>query len=119
MLEVKGGELRKLSANGRREGTDRDHPLTQLLAEWQAILAQLQETAAGRAVPFVAKALCLADLTVDSKILTYREIDRNLIVDRGDLAAFETTRGRLFARRDHLMNDAEIWPKGLRRRERI
>ena len=71
-------------------------------------LLRLQETADGNAVPFVAKALCLADLTIDPKIPAYREIDRNLIVDRGDLAAFETTWGRLFARRDHLMNEAEI-----------
>src|SRR5580693_4628165 len=54
VLEVKGGELRKLSNNaGRWEGADRDHPLKQLLAEWQAVLGQLRETGAGSAVPFV------------------------------------------------------------------
>ena len=99
VLEVKGGELRKLSTTGRWEGADRDHPLTQLLAEWHAIILRLQETADGNAVPFVAKALCLAGLTIDPKIPAYKEIERNLIVDRGDLAAFETTWGRLFARR--------------------
>ncbi len=30
VLEVKGGELRKLSTTGRWEGPDRDHPMTQL-----------------------------------------------------------------------------------------
>ena len=99
VLEVKGGELRKLSTTGRWEGPGRDHPLTQLLAEWHAIILRLQETADGNAVPFVAKALCLAGLTIDPKIPAYKEIERNLIVDRGDLAAFETTWGRLFARR--------------------
>jgi hypothetical protein len=101
VLEVKGGQLRKLSTTGRWEGPERDHPLNQLSAEWNAVLAQIQDTAAGKAVPFVAKALCLADLTVDPKIPAYKEIDRDLIVDRGDLTAFETTWGRLFARHDH------------------
>jgi hypothetical protein len=104
---VKGGELRKLSTTGRWEGPDRDHPLNQLSAEWKAVLAQIQNTAAGKAVPFVAKALCLADLTVDPKIPAYKEIDRNLIVDRGDLTAFETTWGRLFARHGHPVSDEE------------
>src|SRR3984893_11032112 len=61
-------------------------------------ILRLQETADGNAVPFVAKALCLAGLTIDPKIPAYKEIERNLIVDRGDLAAFETTWGRLFVR---------------------
>ena len=58
-------------------------------------------------MPFVAKALCLADLTIDPKSPAYKEIDRNLIVDRGDLTAFETTWGRLFARRDHPVPEEE------------
>jgi len=57
VLEVKGGELRKLSTTGRWEGPDRDHPLTQLSAEWHAIIVRLQETADGNAVPFVAKVI--------------------------------------------------------------
>jgi hypothetical protein len=101
VLEVKGGELRKLATNGRWEGPDRDHPMNQLSAEWKAVLAHLKEKAEGKAVPFVAKALCLAGLTIDSKISSYKEIDRNLIVDRGDLAAFETTWDRLFVSRGH------------------
>jgi Nuclease-related domain/Uncharacterized conserved protein (DUF2075) len=99
VLEVKGGQLRKLSTTGRWEGPDRDHPLAQLSAEWGAILGRLQETANGNTVPFVAKALCLAELTIDPKTPAYKEIDRNLIVDRSDLAAFETTWDRLFPRR--------------------
>jgi hypothetical protein len=101
VLEVKGGELRKLSTTGRWEGPDRDHPMNQLYAEWKAVLTQMQETADGNAVPFVAKALCLAGLTIDLKTPAYREIERNLIVDRGDLADFETTWDRLFVRHDH------------------
>ena len=58
-------------------------------------------------MPFVAKALCLAGLTIDPKTPAYKEIDRNLIVDRGDLAAFETTWGRLFARRGHPVPEEE------------
>jgi len=107
VLEVKGGELRKLSTTGRWEGPDRDHPLAQLSAEWHAIILRLQETADGNAVPFVAKALCLAGLTIDPKIPAYREIERNLIVDRGDLAAFETTWDRLFVRRGHPVPEEE------------
>jgi hypothetical protein len=107
VLEVKGGELRRLSTTGRWEGPDRDHPLNQLSAEWKAVLTQIQETADGKAVPFVAKALCLAGLTIDPKVSAYKEIERNLIVDRGDLAAFETTWGRLFARRNHPVSEEE------------
>jgi hypothetical protein len=99
VLEVKGGQLRKLSTTGRWEGPDRDHPLNQLCAEWKAVLAQLQQTANGNPVPFVAKALCLAEQTIDPKTSAYKEIERNLIVDRHDLAAFETTWDRLFPRR--------------------
>jgi hypothetical protein len=87
------------STTGCWEGPDRDHPMAQLSAEWQAILTRLQEVADGNAVPFVAKALCLADQTIDPKTPAYKEIDRNLIVDRGDLVAFETTWDRLFPRR--------------------
>jgi hypothetical protein len=72
------------SSTGCWEGSDHDHPLTQLLAERHAIIVRLQETAAGNVVPFVAKALCLPDVTIDPKINSYKEIDRNLIVDRGD-----------------------------------
>jgi hypothetical protein len=98
VLEVKGGGLRKLSTTGCWEGPERDHPFNQLCAEWKAVLAQLQ-AADSNAVPFVAKALCLAEQTIDPKTPVYKEIDRNLIVDRGDLAAFETTWGRLLPRR--------------------
>src|SRR6202051_1860887 len=71
VLEVKGGELRKLATNGRWEGPDRAHPMNTLSAEWKAVLAQLQETADGKAVPHVAKALCLVDLTIDPKKPAY------------------------------------------------
>jgi len=99
VLEVKGGDLRKLSTTGRWEGPGSDHPLAQLLAEWHAIIERLQETAAGNDVPFVAKALCLPNVDIHPKIPSYKEIDRGLIVDRGDLAAFETTWRRLFPKR--------------------
>jgi hypothetical protein len=58
-------------------------------------------------MPFVAKALCLAGLTIDPKNSVYKEIDRNLIIDRGDLAAFETTWDRLFARRGYPVPEEE------------
>jgi hypothetical protein len=101
VLEVKGGELRKLSTTGRWEGPERDHPVTQLLAEWHAIIDALRRTADNRDVPFVAKALCLClpDAHIDAKIDSYKEIDRTLIVDRDDLSAFEITWQRLFAKR--------------------
>jgi hypothetical protein len=124
VLEVKGGELRKLSTTGRWEGPDRDHPLKQLCAEWDAVLAQLQQTAGGNTVPFVTKALCLAEQTIDPKTPRFKEIERNLIVDRGDLAAFETTWDRLFPRRHPVSKEEQkvflesfakdISPKGIK-----
>jgi len=98
VLEVKSGDLRKLSTIGRWEGSSRDHPLAQLSAEWHAVIDALRESANGSDVPFVAKALCLPDVDIDPKIPSYKEIDRNLIVDRDDLASFEVTWRRLFTK---------------------
>ena len=107
VLEVKGGELRKLSTTGRWEGPDRDHPVAQLLAEWHAVIERLREGADGREVPFVAKALCLPDVDIDPKIPSFKEIDRNLIVDRDDLASFEMTWRRPFAKRHQTISAKE------------
>ena len=97
VLEVMGGDLRKLSTAGRWEDSSRDHPVAQLSAEWRAVIDALRESANDGDVPFVAKALCLPDVDIDPKTPSYREIDRNLIVDRDDLASFEVTWRRLFA----------------------
>jgi hypothetical protein len=99
VLEVKGGDLRKLSTVGRWEGSNRDHPVVQLAAEWRAVIDALLQSANAKEVPFVAKALCLPDIDIDPKMPSYREIDRNLIVDRDDLVSFEATWRRLFAKR--------------------
>jgi hypothetical protein len=107
VLEVKGGDLRKLSNIGRWEGPARDHPVAQLLAEWHAVIDTLRESASGGVVPFVEKALCLPDLDIDPKAAAYKEIDRNLIVDRGDLASFETTWRWLFADRCYTVSKSE------------
>jgi hypothetical protein len=107
VLEVKGGELRKLSTVGRWEGSARNHPVAQLSAEWRAVIDALRESANGGDVPFVTKALCLPDVDIDPKVPCYREIDRNLIVDRDDLAAFELTWRRLFANRHQAISKRE------------
>jgi len=92
VLEVKGGDLRKLSTTGRWEGSTRDHPVAQLSAEWRAVIEARRESVDDSDVPFVAKALCLPDLDIDPKIPSYKEIDRNLIVDSDDPASFEGIR---------------------------
>jgi hypothetical protein len=69
--------------------------------------AALRESASGGDVPFVAKALCLPDVDIDTKIASYKEIDRNLIVDRRDLASFERTWRRLFADRCYTVSKRE------------
>jgi hypothetical protein len=107
VLEVKGGHLRKLSTTGRWEGSSRDHPVAQLSAEWGSVIDALRESANGGDVPFVAKALCLPDIDIDQKTPSYREIDRNLIVDRGDLASFEVTWRRLFAKHRQTISEKE------------
>jgi hypothetical protein len=99
VLEVKAGDLRKLSTVGRWEGSLRDHPMAQLSAEWRAVIDTLRESASSAKIPFVAKALCLPDIDIDPKIASYKEIDRSLIIDRCDLASFEMTWRRLFAER--------------------
>jgi hypothetical protein len=108
VLEVKAGELRKLSTVGRWEGSARDHPVAQLSAEWRAVIDALRESANGGDVPYVTKALCLPDVDIDPKVPCYKEINRNLIVDRGDLAAFDLTwRRRLFANRHQAISNLE------------
>lgn len=96
VLEVKGGDLRKLATTGRWEGSPRDHPVAQLSAEWYAVIDALRQSANGKEIPFVAKALCLPNIDIDPNVPSYREIDRNLIVDRDDLASFQATWRRLF-----------------------
>ncbi len=91
VLEVKGGQLRKLSTTGRWEGSERDHPLMQLFAEWKAVIQHLESTAKGRQIPFIAKALCLTDITIDPAVTEFRGISRELIVDRRNLADFVNT----------------------------
>jgi hypothetical protein len=49
----------------------------------------------------------LGRLTIDPKTPAYKEIERNLIVDRGDLVAFEATWDRLFVRRGHPVPEEE------------
>ena len=44
MLEVKDGDLRKLSLVGRWEGSSRDHPVAQLSGEWRTVIGALRES---------------------------------------------------------------------------
>jgi Uncharacterized conserved protein (DUF2075) len=107
VLEVKAGALRRLCTTGRWEGPARDHPVAQLLAEWHAVIDRLRQKADGGEIPFVSKALCLPDVDLDPTISSYKEIDRTLIIDRSDLAAFETTWARLFTKRHETSSTKE------------
>lgn len=42
VLEVKGGQLRKLDTTGRWEEPEQDHPLMQLSAEWKAVIQRME-----------------------------------------------------------------------------
>jgi hypothetical protein len=88
VLEVKGGQLRQLTSTGNWEGPERDHPFVQLLGEWKGVLVHLESVANGRKLPFVAKALCLTELTIATDTKEFRGIDRSQILDRRDLADF-------------------------------
>ena len=91
VLEVKGGQLRKLDTTGRWEGSEQDHPLMQLSAEWKAVIERMQSFANGRQVPFVKKALCVPEITIEQNATEFRGMERSLFVDRRDLADFVTT----------------------------
>lgn len=107
VLEVKGGQLRKLDTTGRWEGPEQDHPLMQLSAEWKAVIQRMESFADGRKIPFVAKALCLPEITIDPTMTEFRGIPRQLIVDRRDLADFATTWHRqLFDKNLPITSDA-------------
>lgn len=90
VIEVKGGPLRHLPHTGAWEDTERDNPLSQLLAEWDGVIAQLKSVANGRKLPFVEKCLCLPEITVPAGDAHFRGIDRRLILDRRDLNDFVT-----------------------------
>ena len=96
VLEVKGGQLRKLGATGCWDGDERDHPLSQLCAEWRAVINRLNAIANGRKGPFVAKALGLPDVSLPLGDSPYRGIDRSLILDGTDLTNFQNSWSRLF-----------------------
>ena len=107
VLEVKGGQLRKLDITGRWEGPEQDHPLMQLSAEWKAVIQRMQSFAEGRQLPFVRKALCVPEITIDANATEFRGIERSLLVDRRDLADFVTAwHERLFDRNVPVTADA-------------
>lgn len=125
VLEVKGGQLRKLDTTGRWEGSEADHPIMQLSAEWKAVIHRLESFANGRRLPFVVKALCVPEITVDPTATEFRGIDRTMIVDRRDLVDFVTIwHHRLFDRNQAITAEsrmvfteafaADITPKALR-----
>ncbi len=125
VMEVKGGQLRKLDTTGRWEGPEQDHPLMQLSAEWKAVIERLQSFADGRPIPFVTKALCLPEITIERDASEFRGIERSLIVDRRDLTDFVSVwHERIFDRNHSLPSDArkvfaeafaaDITPKALR-----
>jgi hypothetical protein len=96
VLEVKGGQLRKLGATGCWDGEERDHPRTQLCAEWRAVINRLNSVANGRNGPFVAKALGLPDVVLPPGDSPYKGIDRKLVLDGNDLSNFQNSWSRLF-----------------------
>ena len=49
----------------------------------------------------------VSDIDIDPKIASYKEIDRNLIIDRCDLASFEMTWRRLSAERYQIISKTE------------
>jgi AAA domain/Nuclease-related domain len=96
VLEVKGGQIRKLGSTGCWDGEARDHPVSQLCAEWSAVLDQMKAVARGRHYPFVAKALGLPDVVLPAGDTAYKTIDRRLILDANDLGSFQAAWQRLF-----------------------
>ena len=96
VLEVKGGQIRKLGSTGCWDGEARDHPVAQLCAEWRAVIDQMKAVARGRHYPFVAKALGLPDVTLPAGDTAYKTIDRELILDGNGLGDFQKSWQRLF-----------------------
>ena len=96
VIEVKGGQIRRLGSTGCWEGEARDHPVAQLCAEWRAVIDQLNAVARGRNYPFVAKALGLPDVLLPAGATAYKTIDLQLILDGNDLADLPKSWLRLF-----------------------
>jgi hypothetical protein len=97
VLEVKGHRFRQFAPTGAWEGDpekSRDHPLYQLDQEHAGVIRALDEVESGWHP--VAKALCLPNELIPEGQKTFRDIDRNLFVDRRDLDRIETIFGRFF-----------------------
>ena len=96
VLEVKGGQIRKLGSTGCWDGEDTGPPRVALCAEWSAVLDLMKAVARGRHYPFVAKALGLPDVVLPAGETAYKTIDRQLILDANDLGSFQAAWQRLF-----------------------
>jgi hypothetical protein len=55
VLEVKGGQIRKLGSTGCWDGEARDHPVAQFTPEWHAAIRQMDAVPRGWSSPFAAK----------------------------------------------------------------
>ncbi len=96
VLEIKDGQLRKLGSTGCWDGAMQDHPINQLLAEWNAVVCDLSKSARGRRIPFVAKVLCLPDITIGADAESFQDFAHELLMDSNDLSNFYGCWKRLF-----------------------
>ncbi len=106
VLEVKGGDLRRFAGTGRWETASGDHPLTQVLAEWKAVLTRLEHVAGGNRTLYVSKAIGLPGIVIAPTLTEHAGIDRDLILDRRDLLDFVGAwNRRLFPKRQSISKE--------------
>lgn len=87
VMEVKEGQNRHFALTGEWEHDD-DNPATQLFAEWDAIIADLNAGFEGR-IPYVGKALCLPYVNLTEQDRLMGELTRECLIFRQDLDDFE------------------------------
>lgn len=88
VVEVKSGQNRHFVLSGEWEHGE-DHPATQLLDEWSAVISALKGSYDG-VIPYVGKALCLPHVNLTEQDRLSGELDRNCFIFGKDLEDFSS-----------------------------
>jgi hypothetical protein len=97
VMEVKGGRLNHMAAAGRWNTENGDHPVTQLMVEWRAVVDKVGSPVGDYPPLFADKVLALPQLELPDGDSSYLGIERKLILTGKDLRDFRGSWNRLFS----------------------
>lgn len=97
VMEVKGGRLNHLTSSGRWSTDNGDHPVSQLMTEWRAVVDRVGTPCGDYPPLFVEKVLALPQVQLGEEAAPYLGIERRLIFTHKDLKNFPDSWNRLFS----------------------